>query len=144
MGIFFGIVSSFLIKLVSNDHILILNITLASCYLTYFTAEYVDLGIHISGIMALVSLGLYMAAFGKTRIPAEAKEKVNHFWHIATYLTESVIFIFGGVLVGINVLNNKDMEVVTSEDFGKLFMLYVCMTIARFLSISIFMPKLST
>lgn len=106
-------VSSFLIKFVSNDHILTLNITLASCYLTYFTAEYVDLGIHVSGIMSLVSLGLYMAAFGKTRIPGESREKINHFWNIMTFLTETVIFIVGGVLVGINVLNNKDMEVVT-------------------------------
>jgi len=39
-----------------------------SCYLIYFTAEYVDLGIKISGIMALVSLGIYMAAFGKAKI----------------------------------------------------------------------------
>jgi hypothetical protein len=43
------------------------------CYLLYFVAEFVQLGIRISGIMALVSMGLYMAAFGKTKFTPEAK-----------------------------------------------------------------------
>jgi NhaP-type Na+/H+ or K+/H+ antiporter len=31
------------------------------------------LGIKVSGILALVGMGLYMAAFGKTRISPESK-----------------------------------------------------------------------
>jgi asparagine N-glycosylation enzyme membrane subunit Stt3 len=61
-----------LINQVRNNPILTLNITVVSCYLIYFVAEYVDLGIKISGIMALVSLGLYMAAFGKAKISPDA------------------------------------------------------------------------
>jgi NhaP-type Na+/H+ or K+/H+ antiporter len=68
LGCVFGFISSQLINKVRNNPILTLNITVVSCYLIYFTAEYVDLGIKISGIMALVSLGIYMAAFGKTKI----------------------------------------------------------------------------
>lgn len=72
LGCVFGFVSSQLIKNVRNSPILTLNITVVSCYLVYFTAEYVHLGIKISGIMALVSLGIYMAAFGKSQIAPEA------------------------------------------------------------------------
>jgi hypothetical protein len=61
-----------LINKVRNDAILTLNITVASCYILYFVAEYVHLGIKISGIMSLVSMGLYMAAFGKTKISPHA------------------------------------------------------------------------
>jgi NhaP-type Na+/H+ or K+/H+ antiporter len=68
LGVIFGYLSAQLINKVRNDAILTLNITVVSCYLLYFVAEYVDLGIKISGIMALVSMGLYMAAFGKTKI----------------------------------------------------------------------------
>lgn len=70
LGIIFGYLSSELISKVSNNAILTLNITVVSCYIIYFVAEYVDMGIKISGIMSLVSLGLYMAAFGKTKIAA--------------------------------------------------------------------------
>lgn len=68
LGVLFGYLSAQLINKVRNDPILTLNITVVSCYILYFVAEYVDLGIKISGIMSLVSMGLYMAAFGKTKI----------------------------------------------------------------------------
>ena len=59
-----------------------------------------DLGIHISGIMSLVSMGLYMAAFGKTHISVDAKAIVHNFWKIYIFVAETIIFILGGVLVG--------------------------------------------
>ncbi len=67
LGVLFGVVATELIKLFKNDSLLCYNITLVGCYLLYFTAEYVHLGIHVSGIMALVAMGLYMAAFGRTK-----------------------------------------------------------------------------
>lgn len=70
LGVIFGMISTLLIKLVKKDSILTINITVAMCYILYFVSEYVDLGIRISGIMALVSIGLYMAAFGKTKFTA--------------------------------------------------------------------------
>lgn len=67
LGVLFGMVATEFIKLFKNDPLLCYNITLVGCYLLYFTAEYVHLGIHVSGIMALVAMGLYMAAFGRTK-----------------------------------------------------------------------------
>jgi NhaP-type Na+/H+ or K+/H+ antiporter len=66
LGLIFGIVSTYWIRRIFNDGILVVNITVISCYLVYFIAD--NMSIRISGIIALVSLGLYMAAFGKTRI----------------------------------------------------------------------------
>ena len=71
LGILFGIVSSFWIKRIFNDEILVVNITILSCYLVFFVAENVNLGFKVSGILALVSLGLFMAASGKKRIASE-------------------------------------------------------------------------
>ena len=69
LGVLFGMVATTLIKFFKNDPYLCYNTTLVGCYLVYFVAEYVDIGIHVSGIMALVSMGLYMAAFGRTKFP---------------------------------------------------------------------------
>lgn len=41
LGIIFGFLSSKLISKVRNDAILTLNITVVSCYIIYFVAEYV-------------------------------------------------------------------------------------------------------
>ena len=73
LGVLFGIIATEIIKIFKNDPILCYNTTLAVSYLVYFIAEYVDIGIHISGIMALVSMGLYMAAFGRTKFTTEAR-----------------------------------------------------------------------
>lgn len=86
LGLLFGIVAAYLINRVRNDPILTVNITFSSCFLLYFVAENVNLGFKVSGIMALVSMGLYMAAFGKTQISAEAKETVHSFWKYVIYV----------------------------------------------------------
>ena len=68
-------------------------------------AEFTDLGIQISGIITLISLGLFMSAFGKTRINPESDHAVHVFWHYAVYAAETIIFIFSGVIVGVKCLN---------------------------------------
>jgi NhaP-type Na+/H+ or K+/H+ antiporter len=107
LGSIFGMISIILIKLVKKDSILTINITVAMCYILYFVSEYVNLGIRVSGIMALVSIGLYMAAFGKTKFTADAKEKTHEFWKIFVFIAETIIFILGGVLVGTKALRNE-------------------------------------
>lgn len=72
LGLIFAVISTYWIRRIFNDGILVVNITIISCYMVYFIAENIDIGIKVSGIIALVSLGLYMAAFGKTRITTEA------------------------------------------------------------------------
>ena len=45
LGLLFGVISVYWIKKIFNDEILVLNITIISCYLVFFVAEYVPLGI---------------------------------------------------------------------------------------------------
>lgn len=54
--------------------------------------------------MALVSLGIYLSIFGKTKISSEEKRTVNIFWKYVVYAGESIIFILAGILVGVKVL----------------------------------------
>lgn len=109
LGVLFGVIATEIIKLFKNDPILCYNITLVGCYLLYFTAEYVHLGIHISGIMALVAMGLYMAAFGQTKFSPLSRERVHHIWKVYVFIAETVIFILGGVIVGQKSLNNPEL-----------------------------------
>ena len=101
------------------------------------------LGIHVSGIMALVSMGLYMAAFCRTKFTTEARERVHHIWKVYVFVAETIIFILGGVIVGQRSLNNpKLIDLIGVNELLCLLALYVCMTMARFLAIGMFMPKL--
>ena len=85
LGLIFGVLSTFWIKRIFNDGIQAVSITMISCYMVFYIAEDVDLGFHVSGIIALASLGLYMAAFGKTSFNVEVEEYVEGFWKYAVF-----------------------------------------------------------
>ena len=145
LGVIFGVISTVWIRKIFNDEILVVNITLIACYLLYYVAENVNIGIQVSGIIALVALGLFMAAFGKTRINAESEHAVHTFWKYAVYVAETIIFLMAGIIIGIKVLlgeKEADALPITEDDLFKLFGLYLCMTVCRFLAIGVFMPIL--
>lgn len=95
------------IKKISNDEILILNITIVSAFLVYFISENVDFGFHISGVLGLVTMSLFMAAFGRTRISHEADHALREFWEYVVFASEVIIFILGGIIAGIRVFKEE-------------------------------------
>jgi len=68
LGIIGGIIASQLLRRIHNNFVLEVNTTIFTAYLVFFIAEVTP--IHVSGILALVALGLYMTKSGKTRISA--------------------------------------------------------------------------
>jgi len=74
------------------------NTTIVGSYLLFFIAE--STAVHVSGILAIVCLGLYMTRSGKTRISAESEHSVHHVWGYVGYMAETVIFILAGVILG--------------------------------------------
>jgi len=128
------------IKKIANDEILVLNITIVSSFLVFFVAENVHFGVHISGVLGLVSLSLFMAAFGRSRISHEADHALREFWEYIVYASETIIFILGGIIAGIRVF--KEDSQITELDFYKMLALWGCLMGSRFFSISLFFPLL--
>ena len=57
------------------------------------------------------------------------------------FCAETTIFIIAGILVGTKVFAVANSN-IGMDDFYKLLILYVCMILARFISISLFMGVL--
>lgn len=57
------------------------------------------------------------------------------------YVAESTIFLLSGVLVGVKVLNQQN-DSVRKTDYFRLLGLYVCMILARFGAIAVFIKWL--
>ena len=66
LGILIGIFMSIWIKRIIRDHVLAINVTFIGAYLTFYIAEFT--WVRVSGILAVVCLGLYMSAVGKRKI----------------------------------------------------------------------------
>ena len=80
VGIVIGAFTVWWIRRVNHNSILTINLTIVSAYVTYFVAESVDLGFQKNGLVAVITLGLFMSAFSKIRIRTECEHPLNIFW----------------------------------------------------------------
>ena len=77
LGFVFGFISSLWLRRIIRDDVLISTITFFTCYIAFYMAEFTFL--HVSGILAIVVLGLFMSAFGKVSIYPESEHAGNLF-----------------------------------------------------------------
>jgi NhaP-type Na+/H+ or K+/H+ antiporter len=98
LGVIGGIVMSAILKKIHNNGVLEVNSTIFVSYLVFFIAEFTP--VHVSGILAIVFLGLYMTNTGKTRISTESEHAVHHVWGYIGFVAETVIFILSGIIMG--------------------------------------------
>ena len=118
------------IRHVFNDALVEITITLVAAYLTYNLAEF----LHVSGVLAVVALGLMLAGIGRTSISPEVEGFLHRFWQMMAYLLNTLIFILVGIVIAINV------KVASFAYWGVLIGLYIMIHVVRALVILIFYP----
>jgi NhaP-type Na+/H+ or K+/H+ antiporter len=138
LGLLGGLVVSAILKRIHNNSVLEVNTTIMSSYLIFFLAEFTAL--KVSGILAIVALGLYMSNTGKTRISASSEHAVHHVWSYLGFVAETIIFLLSGVIMGQRATNNP---LVDWTDYLKLLASYVILHFIRFFMILLFWPLLS-
>jgi NhaP-type Na+/H+ or K+/H+ antiporter len=102
LGILTGIITSTMLHYINNDYVLEVNLTIVSCYIMFYFAEFTAL--HMSGIIALVALGLFMSFAGKTYISTGSSHALHHVWGYIGFCAETIIFILSGVIIGERIL----------------------------------------
>lgn len=128
LGVVFGIAMSMWLKRIVNNSILETNITIVGAYLAFYTAEFWEL--EVSGILALVALGLYMTKVGRTRISQMSEETLHHIWSYLGFACETLVFLIAGVIISTKVFDRH--SIIGWEDWLKLLANYVFLHIIRF------------
>lgn len=64
----------------------------------FWVAEFTFL--KVSGILSIVTLGLYMSAVGKRKIYPDSQHAMHDVWSFIQYNCETLIFIITGAVVG--------------------------------------------
>lgn len=135
-GILTGIVIGWFIikwiKKVFNDVLLETSLIVAGAYLTFFVAEHF---FHVSGVLALVAFGIWIAYYGKTRISPEVQHFLHEFWELAAFVANVLIFIIVGVVIA-------ERVVFTGNDVLLLFIIYIAIHIVRAGVIALFYPAM--
>lgn len=130
VGIIIGYIVIAWVKKVFNDALVEITVIVAAAYMTFFVAEHF---FHVSGVLGLVSFGLFMASVGRTRISPEVEHFLHEFWELFAFIANTLIFLIVGVVIADNI-------VFTANDFLILLILYIGIHIVRAIVIAIFFP----
>ena len=137
MGLCFCVPLGYVLYKTTNDHYTEISITLAASYLLFYVCE--GFGLEFNGGVAVLTLGLFVSAYGVTLFSYKVKEKLELFWGILQKNTENVVFLITGMLIGMEI---QDSSHISWGDFGKLFGLFFFIHIARALTMLLHFPLL--
>ncbi len=133
LGLIIAAVTIWWLRHVFNDALVEITLTVAAAYLVFYVAESF---LHVSGVLALVALGLLLAGVGRTRISPEVEGFLHQFWEMTAYLANTLIFILVGVVIA------ERAAVGTLQDWMILGILYIGIHVARAVVIALLYPIL--
>jgi len=137
LGAVFALASIVVLGYIYNDAVSEITVTLLSCYAVFIIAEATVL--HSSGVLAVVTLGILMSAYGRVRISPEVEHYLHSFWEMMAYVSNTVIFLLSGVII---VEKTLFTEEITGVDWGYLILLYILLHVIRFVVIAAMSPVL--
>ena len=100
-----SMILAFTLRSFRKNHTVIVSLMLLMPFVTYLLAEQ----FHVSGVIAVVVLGLRMAYLSREKFPDNLKEQSRHFWEINIFLLNGLIFILIGLQLPV-VIKSIDHE----------------------------------
>uniref|UniRef100_A0A6N2MJ12 Cation/H+ exchanger transmembrane domain-containing protein n=1 Tax=Salix viminalis TaxID=40686 RepID=A0A6N2MJ12_SALVM len=139
IGIAFGIASVLWLGFIFNDTVIEIALTVAVSYIAYFTAQE---GAGVSGVLAVMTLGMFYAAAARTAFKGDGQQSLHHFWEMVAYIANTLIFILSGVVIAEGVLSSGNIFHNHGHAWSYLFFLYFLVQLSRFVVVGILYPFL--
>jgi NhaP-type Na+/H+ or K+/H+ antiporter len=138
LGVLFGLLTVYLMSfanspLYEDDVTVQILLTLSCAYLSFFTAQY---ECSLSGILSCFAAGAMLSWFGPTIILEH--ETMHHVWGCLEWTGNTLVFLLAGLIVG-----NGTIQRLGTLEWGWLFVLYLVVVAARYLTIGMLYPFLS-
>ncbi|CAL0329851.1 unnamed protein product [Lupinus luteus] len=139
IGVAFGIVSVLWLGFIFNDTVIEISLTLAVSYIAYFTAQE---GAAVSGVLTVMSLGMFYSAFARTAFKGESQQSLHHFWEMIAYIANTLIFILSGVVIAESILGGGSHIVSDGKSWVYLLLLYAYVQVSRCIVVGALFPFL--
>ncbi|XP_008220964.1 PREDICTED: sodium/hydrogen exchanger 8 isoform X1 [Prunus mume] len=138
IGLAYGIVSVLWLGFIFNDTVIEITLTLAVSYVAYFTAQE---GVEVSGVLTVMTLGMFYAGFARTAFKSESQQSLHHFWEMVAYIANTLIFILSGVVIAEGILSGENF-LENGYSWAYLILLYVYVQVSRFIVVGVSFPLL--
>ncbi|KAH6790352.1 sodium proton exchanger [Perilla frutescens var. frutescens] len=139
LGLAFGIASVLWLGFIFNDTVIEISLTLAVSYIAFFTAQE---GLDVSGVLTVMTLGMFYSAVARTAFKGESQQSLHHFWEMVAYIANTLIFILSGVVIADGVLSSNNIFKTHEHSWGYLVLLYVFVQVARVVVVGVLFPFL--
>jgi NhaP-type Na+/H+ or K+/H+ antiporter len=118
------------IKKVFNDAMVEISVVVAAAYISFYIAEHF---FHVSGVLALVALGLLIGGVGRSSISPQVEHFMHEFWELAGFIANCIIFLIVGFVIA-------ERTEFTANDFLVLGIVYVGIHVSRAIMLVILYP----
>ena len=129
-GLFMGFLFNTIIKRIYDDNSIELSLSIISCYVTFYISENL---LHLSGILSIVSHGLYISYTGRTGTTPNLRITLEHLWEFLSSIINNIIFVLAGVIILLNVSYDN----IKAVDIGYLIILYIFLNVSRFIMVGV-------
>jgi Na+/H+ antiporter len=103
IGLLLGMMLRFFRKV---DDLVLICLMVLMPFVAYLVAEHFE----VSGVIAVVVLGLFMSRVSKENFPEEIKQQSRHFWDVVIFLLNGLIFLLIGLQFPFVLRSMQDME----------------------------------
>lgn len=93
VGFVMSKILAFILKRIREDELVIISLLLLMPFVAYLTAE----ALHVSGVIAVVMLGLSISRYSNKVFPEALKQQSKGFWDMIIFLLNGLIFILIGL-----------------------------------------------
>jgi Na+/H+ antiporter len=129
VGLTMGRVLSFIISKIQDNTLATISFMLLTPFVTYLIAE----ESHVSGVIAVVILGLSIAKFSNRIFPKTLKTQSKNIWDIIIYLLNGLIFILIGLQFPFVTKSIPDDQVL--PNIGYAFVITIIALVLRMLRV---------
>ncbi|KAK9908624.1 hypothetical protein WJX75_000582 [Coccomyxa subellipsoidea] len=141
-GLAFGIATTFWLRFMYNSPMAEITLTIVSAYSTYIVADEL---LHVSAVLAVVLLGIYMSAKGVMAISRKVEHPLHIIWEELEFLANTLIFVLSGVIITGKIWESSttsSLDYIRPADYGYAVLLWVYLLLIRGLLFIIFWPFL--
>jgi len=85
-----------LLSLSRQNPLVLFTLTTVIAYATFLLAE---AGLHISGVLAVVSAGMTLGRYKNDQLKTEVRHALGEFWEYVAFLANSLLFLLMGITV---------------------------------------------
>jgi NhaP-type Na+/H+ or K+/H+ antiporter len=130
IGLLMGWICVKWLSKIYTDAMVEITLVVGAAYLTFYVAEHF---LHVSGVLALVALGLVLGGPGRSSISPKVEHFMHEFWELAGFIANCIIFLIVGLVI-------SQRTQFTGSDFVILLIVYIGIHVVRAIVLTIFFP----